>query len=417
MPALELGNTDPCSLLNDTAFPSLWPSASGSTESMYPNLYAQRGVMKTYVQNLQELKAASGGLDKDILKSKNANSEYTLIQFLSNGSLAQQTMRAAGTGAPLSGIDYSKLGNVVLGTEAEVFGIVDSYIVGSRALRKGAAYTYSTDASQKVSDLELWNSADSASNDDIVQSPVSVLGALLKDGFLMKSRELFTPEEFNPGGGYQPAPGEESLVYLYRLAQKGTTHLTPQQQDRKAYLETKNLRFFGAFLAEYCFYRTRYELLLKQYFTVYAKPTAGTGAYAPPVGELKLLQPNTPVPVSQQNYLKDLALELAKLNTRLTDLRKLLGKISLYYNSVYLKIQRTINSNDAMGSNKDLVNRVTALNESAVQAQKYLSDLDFHQGVMEYNAEKNRYGNILLGFYAFLNIAAVAAILQINSSQ
>jgi hypothetical protein len=150
---------------------------------------------------------------------------------------------------------------------------------------------------------------------------------------------------------------------------------------------------------------------------VYSKPTTGSGAYAPASGELKLLQIGTVRPVSQQDYLKDLALELAKLNTRLMDLRKLLGKISMYYNTVYANIQRTINNDNAMGSNKDLVNRITALNESTVQAQKYLSDLDFHQGVMEYNSEKNRYGNMLLALYAFLNIAAVAAILQINSSQ
>jgi hypothetical protein len=417
MPALDLGGADPCSLLNITNFPTLWPSEPSIIENMYPALFESPGVLKTYISHLQELKAASPGLNQNILTTTNPTSEFTLIQFLSNGSLAQQELKNPVTGAVNTGIDYSKLGNVILRTEAEVFGIVDSYIVGKRALSKGDTYTFSTDANHIVKDLDIWNPIDSAENGDIITKPASILGSLLKDGFLIKSRELFIPEEFNPSGGYTPAVGDESLVYLYRLAQKGTAYLSPQQQDRKSYLETKNLRFFGAFLAEYCFYRKRYEILLKQYFIVYSQPTTGSGAYAPASGELKLLQIGTVRPVSQQDYLKDLALELAKLNTRLMDLRKLLGKISMYYNTVYANIQRTINNDNAMGSNKDLVNRITALNESTVQAQKYLSDLDFHQGVMEYNSEKNRYGNMLLALYAFLNIAAVAAILQINSSQ
>ena len=419
MPALDLGGADPCSLLNTTDFSKLWPSEASNIESMYPDLYESRGVLKTYIAHLQGLKLVSGGLDKNILATPNPASGFSLIQFLSNGSLAQQELKNPTTGVVTTGIDYSKLGNVILRTEAEVFGIVDSYIVGARALNKGTSYTYSTDANIKVSDLEIWNPSDSTSEPygNIVTNPVSVLGSLLKDGFLIKARELFIPEEFNPSGGYLPTAGDESLVYLYRLAQKGTAYLSPQQQDRKSYLETKNLRFFGAFLAEYCFYRKRYEILLKQYFIVYSKPITGSGSYAAPSAELKLLQSTTTTSVSQQDYLKDLALELAKLNTRLMDLRKLLGKISMYYNTVYVKIQQTINTDDAMGSNKDLVNRITALNESTVQAQKYLSELDFHQGVMEYNSEKNRYGNMLLALYAFLNIEAVAAILQINSSQ
>jgi hypothetical protein len=45
-----------------------------------------------------------------------------------------------------------------------------------------------------------------------------------------------------------------------------------------------------------------------------------------------------------------------------------------------------------------------------------MTERDFHHGVMEYNAEKNRYSNILLGLYAFLNISAVAMIIQLSRS-
>lgn len=416
MPALELvSGTDPCSLLNNTDYPTLWPSTPDNIETLYDNIFKSRGVLKLYVEYLTELKTISDGLNKNILKSPNDTSTVSLIQFLSNGSLAQ-TSFPKNPVASTTGIDYSKLGNVILRTEANVFGIVDSYIVGSRALNKTTyANSYSTESNPLLTDKDLWDAND-APDEIFIATPKSILGALLKDGFLMTSRELFSPEEFNPTSNYRPADGAESLIFLYRLAQKGTGNLTQQQQNRKSYLETKNLRFFGAFLAEYCFYRKRYEILLNQYFKIYSQPTSGATRYTSPTGELKLLSTSTATPVSQQDYLKDLAFQLAILNTRLADLRRLLGKISFYYNSVYIKIQKTINDDNSVGSNKDLVNRITALNDSAKSAQKYLSDMDFHQGVMEYNAEKNRYGNILLAFYAFLNIAAVAAILQINQS-
>jgi hypothetical protein len=38
----------------------------------------------------------------------------------------------------------------------------------------------------------------------------------------------------------------------------------------------------------------------------------------------------------------------------------------------------------------------------------------FRQGIMEYTSEKNRYSNILLGIYAFLNIAVIAVIFNIK---
>lgn len=409
MPALDLGGTDPCSLLNTQNFPTLWLTESGDIESQYRTIFASPNVLQTYVDAVTQLKS-SGKIGKQLLTSLDPRSGFSLIQFLSNGSIARQASKNGNS------IDYSTLENVVLSTQAQIYGIVDSYIVGQQGLNKGDAYAkaFSTDKAPLLKDTDLWDPQDSAQDKSISNSPKSVLGCLLRDGFLMTSRELFIPEEFNPSSTYKPKAGEESLVFLYRLGQKGTNTLSPEQQARKAYLEVKNLRFFGAFLVEYCFYRTRYESLLKQYFNIYSKPKSGAGAYSSPASLLKLFKPNTPTPVTQQEYLKQLAEQLAILNTRLTDLRLLLGKISMYYNSVYLDVQNTINSADAMGSNQDLVNRITALNQSAKVAQKYLSDLDFHQGVMQYNAEKNRYGNMLLGFYAFLNIAAVAAILQIN---
>jgi hypothetical protein len=67
-----------------------------------------------------------------------------------------------------------------------------------------------------------------------------------------------------------------------------------------------------------------------------------------------------------------------------------------------------------VGSNADLTEKITALSESAQDTSAYLQQQDFHQGIMEYTLEKNRYSNILLGLYAFLNIAAVAMVIHLN---
>jgi hypothetical protein len=100
----------------------------------------------------------------------------------------------------------------------------------------------------------------------------------------------------------------------------------------------------------------------------------------------------------------------------MTDMRILLGNISEYYGSVQADIQAAINSKEMTGSNTDLTSKLTMLNDSAAKMKNYLTEKDFREGVMQYNLEKNRYANILLGLYAFLNIAAVAMIVQIRNT-
>ena len=105
---------------------------------------------------------------------------------------------------------------------------------------------------------------------------------------------------------------------------------------------------------------------------------------------------------------------MACMNTRMVDMRNLLGAVSTYYSSSQTAIQTIINSGDLPGSDADLVKKITLLNESATTVQNYMTDLDFKQSVAQYNLEKNRYSNILLSFYAFLNIVAVAVIIQVS---
>jgi flagellar capping protein FliD len=109
---------------------------------------------------------------------------------------------------------------------------------------------------------------------------------------------------------------------------------------------------------------------------------------------------------------------MAKLNTRMIDMKRLLNAINSSYQGIFMSIQTTLNNGgvDVLGSNSNVVAVTQGLSASADNANKYLSDAEFRKGIMDYTSEKNRYSNILLSFYAFLNIAALAAIFQLARS-
>ena len=107
---------------------------------------------------------------------------------------------------------------------------------------------------------------------------------------------------------------------------------------------------------------------------------------------------------------------MACLNTRMNDMRSILNHINNYYTSVLNDYQQRLNSMGEIGSTNDVENKILALQQSADDAQEYLSQADFRKGVMEYNSEKNRYANVLLGLYAFLNISALAVIFHVMRS-
>jgi hypothetical protein len=184
-------------------------------------------------------------------------------------------------------------------------------------------------------------------------------------------------------------------------------------------------------MAEYCFYRTRYDWLLNQYFTVSALKTAANGGagatlYTSPSAGSPVYQlfgtgnalpaTSTASNLTQSDYLTGLAYQMACLNTRMTDMRNLLAAINTYYNGVFTLIQTNINSGDVPGGNAALTATIASLQGSADTANKYLTQQDFSKKVMEYNSEKNRYSNILLGLYAFLNIAALATVFHLARS-
>jgi hypothetical protein len=414
--ALDALGADPCSLLDRTgSYADLWLEQTSTEASAYPRIVAS-GVLKTYTSYLTSLSSLTGNLIK--ATGQNPSSTFPLLQFLSGG------------GVTAGSTDYRMLQNLVLraSPQSAPQTIVDTYIVGSSGLNKGTAYTYSTNTAKIVTDTNIWTSSDQATDGSIIANPSSVLGKLLAAGFLINRIELYNPAEFQPGA-QPPSSGSESLVYLYKLTQESSASLSTQQSRRKGALEARNLRFFAAFLAEYCFYRTRYEWLLQKYFEIYTKQsTSGANVYSPPgtgsaafqlfvgtgSGENQYTLVNGAL--TQQDYLKGLAYHMACLNTRMSDMRRLLAQINTYYTGIFTTIQTQLNDGSLLGSNGDLTKKITALNKSSKEAETYLTQAEFSKGVMDYNLEKNRNSNILLGLYAFLNITALAMIFQLNRS-
>jgi len=426
MPAVENNNTvDQCDKLNKTSFPKLWFD-TGSPDATAIPLIVAGGVLNTFSSAISQLSPTE--LDANILLNPSMTSTFSLEQFL------------AGVGVTSASGDFKKLGNVLLsvgvsqGSSGRTYqSIVDNYFVPKLG---STPYTFSTTSSPKLTASMLWAPSDKMALNNNNNGATSILGTLIANKLLLSEREIYNPSDFDPNLAVPPA-NTESLLYLQSIASNipgassttagGTTitTLTENQKTRRTTLESRNLRFFGAWLAEYCYYRSRYNWLLKKYFDIY------TQTYSPPnmttnntLAKLFAGEGSGPNQYSaatknalpQSEYLRCLVYHMACLNTRMVDMRLLLGKISEYYSEVQTTIQNAVNSEITLGSNKDLTEKITILNDSAANVQKYITERDFRQGVMDYNLEKNRYANILLGLYAFLNILAVAVIIQIKQS-
>lgn len=386
--ALDPSTQDPCSLLNVQGYPKLWIPAGESETTAYGKI-SIKGVPNTFLSAI----LATGSLSSAVLSASSTSSTFRLVKFLSGSGVA-----AADTTK-----NYGQLNHVVLGDGSNVESIIDTYIVGAapKGLAKTTTYTYSTPTSILVSDTDIQ----------------TILEKLIASKYLLSSNDLFIPSQLAEGAP-KPVAGSESLVYLYSQDQ-GTSGLTAGQRTRKNTLEATNLRFFGAFLVEYCYYRTRYEWLLAKYFTVYSSTAFSASAqgyatvalFSETTGAGDIQKVGT-LP-TQAEILKGLAYQMACLNTRMTDMRRILGAVNTYYNGVFTTIQENLNNSNTIGSNTELTQTITALQSSANEANTYLSQTEFTKNVMEYNSEKNRYSNVLLGLYAFLNIAALATVFQL----
>jgi len=355
--------------------------------------------------------------------SSSSTSSLRLIQFLSGGGVASGST------------NYTQLQNVALyyldGNTRKYESIISGYVTGNtpasiRILNYDPA-NLASPATSLIPPSKFWNPSDATADGSVVAAPSSLLGNLIKGGYLLRQSQIYNPGQLATGVT-PPAAGAESLIYLYKLEQGGP--LTQTQTTLKNTLEATNLRFFGAFMSEYCFYRTRYQWLLKQYFTIYTQKSAANGGAgaslytAPSVGSppfqlfggANALPSTSTGSLTQADYLSGLAYHMAALNMRMADMRQLLAAINTYYNGIFVLIQNNINSANMEGSNAKLSQTITALQASSDTANKYLTEQDFSKQVMEYNSEKNRYSNILLGLYAFLNIAALASVFHLARS-
>ena len=380
---------DPCSLLNSgaTGYPDLWISTTADVSKI-----ASGGVLKTYLSSLPTTKTAS------ILTNPDASSTFRLKKYLST--------------------DGTTLDAILLKKSNSAVSIIDTYVGTNLNISN---YTYSTSENIKIPDNKIWNPVDQ-SEGSVSANPSSLLGLLLRDGLLLKQSEI-----------YSTTPGQAStLLDLYQKKQK--SNLTTAETSSLTQLENRNLKFFSAFLAEFCFYKTRYSWLLQRYFNVYkVNPTTYTtstvkinetsvefGALFNPTrgSDQNQASPKqgADTTISQSDYLKCLGYHLACLSTRMKDMRRLLEAINTYYNSSLTQIQERINSTDARGSNQELSSALTVFKNNQEENNKYMTEADFRKTAMEYAKQKGEYANVLLGLYAFLNVSALAMIFHIYRS-
>lgn len=370
--ALPLGG-DPASLLNKTDFPTLWPSAlPTSSSTSIPAWTSGQNTPTTFLGAVR----ASGDLTRNVLASPDSSSSARLIKFLSS----------AGS---------SKLSEVLLKNGSGAYeSIVDTFIMGPGSKGQGvSSYT--------------WTATPTLNYADIVNSLVS-------NGYLLSSPELYNPAQLS-ADATTPAADSESLVYLYSL--QNNNKITSVQTTRMQALEAKNLRFFGAFLCEYCFYKTRYDLLLAELFRIYVIPVASYTGFSSSTSFISTLAVNPSGTISQNDSLQILGEHLARLNTRMSDMRRILAQINTYYSGVFTSLNARVNDASLPGSNSNLQSTIVQLQTSADSATDYLAEKDFQKAAMEYNSEKNRYANIMLSLYAFLNIAALATVFQLARTQ
>ena len=241
-----------------------------------------------------------------------------------------------------------------------------------------------------------------------------VVSALIAANDLCSSSNIYNTNVYTDSASI---PGL-SLTTLYQLLSR--TDLPPSDAEAiKTTInkyETQNKIFYSFFVYEYCYYNTMYTQLLQQYFREYTS-NAPTNRFA----NITLLRNSAGsncttlgTADAQAARLDAIAITMAQVNSRLTDMRNLLSALQDYYSTALQNLQNTLNASGNLGSDKDAETKVTQLMNQSVNVQTAKNDANVRQGIMEYTSEKNRYSNILLGIYAFLNIAIVAVIFTIK---
>ena len=234
----------------------------------------------------------------------------------------------------------------------------------------------------------------------------AIINRIVSDSNLCSSNDIFNSKSYASGGTLTGV----SLAALYQAQP-----ISPESQAQITMLENRNLNFFSFFTYEYCYYHTMYSFLLTEYFNEYASPSYASKPNIAYLGNSSNVPAQTGItPATQATRLDALAYQMARVNSRMSDMRTLLSGIQTYYSDSLHAFNTILNSSSDIGGHVNAEQKITALisQTSTIQHEKDASD--FRKGVMEYTSEKNRYSNILLGIYAFLNIAAIGIIFNIK---
>jgi len=242
----------------------------------------------------------------------------------------------------------------------------------------------------------------------------SVVTQIITAKDLCSSNDIYNTTQFT---GSTSIPGL-SLTTLYNI--RATSNLNPADlssvNSNIDKYENKNKMFYSFFVYEYCYYNTMYTTLLQQYFTEYT-----SNAPTSRLPNITMLKDSSGTActtditsTAQASRLDGIVITLARVNSRMTDMRNLLTAIQNYYSTAVQNFQATLNGAGNMGSDTDAENKVTLLRNQSLNVQAAKDDSVIRQGIMEYTSEKNRYSNILLGIYAFLNIAVIGVIFNIK---
>ena len=238
--------------------------------------------------------------------------------------------------------------------------------------------------------------------------------AIVTAGDLCGSNEIYNSNTYTGAN-----IGSLSLAALYQtLAGSNSDAIKISLQSNIDRLQNKNKTFFSFFVYEYCYYNTMYTKLVEEYFKEYSSKTNAS------LANISYLKDTTKTPcvsgatgstdAQQTSRLDGITITMARVNSRLIDMRNLLTAINSYYSTSLQSLQGILNSNANRGSDAEVEAQIVALRTQVTSSLNAQDQNVFRQGIVEYTNEKNRYSNILLGIYAFLNIAIIAVIFNIK---
>jgi hypothetical protein len=242
----------------------------------------------------------------------------------------------------------------------------------------------------------------------------AVVAKIISSNDLCSSSNIYSPTAYTPGTNL----ANVSLTTLYKTL--ASSNLNPDDatsiHNQIDVYQNKNKMFYSFFVFEYCYYNTMYNALLQEYFNEYTHLTPL--ARLPNIYNLQDSTGANPRIDSTENAqasrLDGIVITLARVNSRLTDMRNLLSAIQNYYSAALQQLQVALNDANNEGSDAYAESKVTYLKHQYPTVEQAKDESEIRKGIMDYTSEKNRYSNILLGIYAFLNIAVIGIIFNIR---